>query len=133
MSDVFKLIPTKDGNELGKQITLDLANGIDHVDRCATILRDELKICMDGAGGEAPTLVAMGGYAFGWLTGAKGVTKGDTRIAAVVDEVLGDGARKRVRQIPHGTSSKTYDERVAAFNALLEEALREQQVVPAAS
>jgi hypothetical protein len=133
MSDVFKLIPTKTGGELGEQITADLETGIDHVDRCAAILREELEICMAGAGGQAPTLVAMGDYAFGWLTGAKGVTKGDTRIAAVVDEVLGDGARKRVRQIPHGTSSKTYDERVAAFNALLEEAFREQQVVPAAS
>lgn len=133
MSDVFKLIPTKDGGELGEQITEDLETGIDHVGRCAAILREELEICMAGAGGQAPTLVAMGGYALGWLTGAKNVTKNDMRIADVVDEVLGDGASKRVRLIPHGTSSKTYDFRVAAFNSLLEEALLGQQGVPAAS
>jgi hypothetical protein len=38
-----------------------------------------------------------------------------------VDEVLGDGASKRVRRIPHGGSSKGYDERVAAFNELLKD------------
>lgn len=120
MSDVFKLIPTKDGKTLSGQITADLDQGIDHVERCAAILRDELRICMEGAGGQAPTLVAMGGFAFGWLTGAKDVAKEDKRIAEVVDEVLGDGASKRVLQIPHGTSSKSYEVRVAAFNSLLE-------------
>lgn len=117
MSDVFKLIPTKDGVKLGEQITADLDKGIDHVDRCAAILREELKICMDGAGGQAPTLVAMGGFAFKWLSGAKK----DKRIANVVDEVLGDGARKRVLLMPHGTSSTDYPARVAALNSILKD------------
>jgi hypothetical protein len=127
MSDVFKLIPTKHGAALDERITADLDNGIDHVDRCAAILRDELTICMEGAGGQAPTLVAMGDYAFRWLSGARR----DKRLADVVDEVLGGGTRKRVRLIPHGTSSKDYDERVAAFNALLKD-LTDRAPEPAA-
>jgi hypothetical protein len=127
MGDVFKLIPTKNGATLSEQITADLDKGIDHVGRCAAILRDELRICMQGAGGQAPTLVAMGGYAFGWLTGAKKVAKKDKRIADVVDEVLGDGASKRVQLIPHGTSSTTYEVRVAAFKSLLKDIIDSAQ------
>ncbi len=123
MTDVFKLIATKDGEKLNKQIKLDLTQGIDHVERCAAILRDELKICMDGAGGQAPTLVAMGGKAFNWLTGAEA----DKRIADVVDEVLGDGASKRVRRMPHYTYGGKHEERAAALHPVLEEIHLEQQ------
>lgn len=84
MTDVFKLIPTKTASELDKQIKRDLAQSINHVGRCAAILREELKICMDGAGGQAPTLAAMGKEAFLWLTGAKK----DVRIAQVVVRYL---------------------------------------------
>lgn len=128
MSDVFKLIPTPDGAELQDQITDDLEQGIDHVERCAAILRDELKICMDGAGGQAPTLVAMGNWAFDWLTGA---TK-DKRIARVVDEVLGDGASQRVRKMPHYVFTASNEKRAAALHPVLEEILLQQQGVPTA-
>jgi hypothetical protein len=129
MSDVFKLIPTPDGAKLKDQITDDLDQGIDHVERCAAILRDELKICMDGAGGQAPTLVAMGGWAFDWLTGA---TK-DKRIARVVDEVLGDGASQRVRRMPHYVFTASNEKRAAALHPVLVEIVLEQQGVPAAN
>jgi hypothetical protein len=118
MTDVFKLIPTPTAKLLDKQIKQDLAQGIDHVGRCAAILRDELKICMAGAGGQAPTLVAMGSEAFKWLTG----DEKDVRIAQVVDEVLGDGASKLVRQMDHYTfGSGTHESRAAALHPVLEE------------
>lgn len=130
MTDVFKLIPTKDAGLLNKQIAADLDKGIDHVGRCAEILRDELRICMEGAGGQASTLVAMGDKAFNWLTGVET----DKRIADVVDEVLGDGASKRVQKMHHysfGVGSN--EKRAAALHPVLERILLEQQGVPAAS
>ena len=120
MTDVFKLIPTETAGDLDRKIKDDLAQGIDHVERCAAILRDELKICMDGAGGQAPTLVAMGGAALKWLTG----DTEDKRIARVVDEVLGDGASKRVREMPHYTNGVGSNEkRAAALQSALEDDL----------
>jgi hypothetical protein len=130
MTDVFKLVPTKTAKNLDRKVELDLAQGIDHVERCAAILRDELRICMDGAGGQPPTLVAMGAEAFKWLT----ATEKDERIARVVDEVLGDGASRRVREMDHYTfGAGTHKSRVAALRPVLKEILLEQQGVPAAS
>ena len=124
MTDVFKLIPTRSAKDLNPAIKRDLARGIDHVGRCAAILRDELNICMDGAGGPAPTLVAMGDEAFGWLTGARE----DKRIARVVDEVLGDGASKRVRRMDHyAFASGNHESRAAALHLVLEEIYLEQE------
>lgn len=117
MTDVFKLIPTKDAGLLNKQIASDLDKGIDHVERCAAILREELKICVEGAGGQIPALVAMGDKAFNWLTGVEQ----DQRIAAVVDDVLGDGASKRVHKMHHysfGVGSN--EKRAAALHRILE-------------
>lgn len=128
MTDVFKLIPTPDGRELEDQIRADLEQGIDHVERCAEILRKELKLCLDGSGGQAPTLVGMGDWAFDWLTGAKK----DQRIARVVDEVLGDGASQRVRKMPHYSFTSTNEGRAAALCPVLEGILLEQQEAPAA-
>jgi hypothetical protein len=73
---------------------------------------------MDGAGGQAPTLVAMGDKAFSWLTGVKK----DVRIARVVDEVLGAGASKRVRKMHHYSNGVgSNKERAAALHPVLEE------------
>lgn len=122
MSDVFKLVPTGTAGDLSKKIKEDLTQGIDHVERCAAILREELKICLEGAGGQAPALVAMGSAAFSWLAG----TGKDTRIAQVVDEVLGDGASKRVTKMHHYANAVGNNaSRAAALRPVLEEILNE--------
>lgn len=118
MTDVFKLVPTEKASKLNKQVRDDFKQGIDHVGRCAAILRDELTICKEGAGGQAPTLIGMGKEAFEWLSGAKK----DQRLADVVDEVLGDGASRRVRRMPHYTFGQGSNEkRAAALHPVLEE------------
>lgn len=120
MTDVFKLIPTLDSGNLNKKIEMDHANGIDHVERCAEILRKELTICLGATGGKIPTLVAMGNAAFRWLTGA---TR-DPRISHVVDDVLGDGAHKQVVRMDHYTfGSGTHESRVGVVQPLLEKIL----------
>lgn len=117
MSDVFKLVPTGTAGDLATKIREDRAQGIDHVERCAAILREELKICVEGCGGQAPALVAMGSAAFCWLTGEGK----DTRIAQVVDEVLGDGASKRVTKMDHYANGRGSNAiRAAALRPVLE-------------
>ena len=124
MTDVFKLVPTANAAQLDAKIKADRAGGIDHVERCAAILREELKLCLDGAGGHSPTLIAIGDAAFFWLTG-KG--KKDSRIAEVVDEVLGDGASKGVRRMDHYTfGSGSHESRTAVLQPLLQEIIDEK-------
>lgn len=129
LTDVFKLVPTKTAGDLDRRIKVDLAQGIDHIGRCAEILKEELRICTAGTGGRPPVLVAMGKEAFLWLTGAKQ----DTRIAQAVDEVLGDGAHHCVRQMDHYTfGAGTNEGRAEALRLVLEEVLLDQQGAPAA-
>lgn len=70
MTDVFKLVPTRDGAALQQQIKAD-AESHDHVARCAALLKNELELCTQGHGGIPPLLVALGGHAYEWLTGTK--------------------------------------------------------------
>jgi len=120
MTDVFKLVPTETASKLSSKIKLDLKRGFDHVDRCAGILREELTLCKEGAGNNAPTLVAIGDAAFSWLSGHEE----DRRIAEVVDEVLGTGASARVRRMDHYTfGSGTHESRSAVLQSVLEQSL----------
>lgn len=120
MTDVFKLVPTTNAGKLNTKVREDMAQGVDHVGRCAKILRQELEICRRGAGGAAPTLVALGKEAFRWLTGAVP----DDRISQVVDELLGDGASRDVVQMDHYTfGSGTHESRVAVLEPVMRRVL----------
>lgn len=101
----------------------DKSIGIDHVERCAAILQAELTMCMNGAGGQAPVLVATGKQAFDWSTGARK----DQRIAEVVDKVLGDGARERVVLMDHYTLGNGSNVgRAASLHGAMDKVLNEK-------
>lgn len=123
MTDVFKLVPTDDSSALDVKIRKDFRDyKIDHVERCARILRQELQICQDGAHGRPLTLVAMGDAAFGWLSGRDkdGKLKKDQRIAHAVDDVLGTGASKNVVRMDHYTfGSGTHESRTEVLVPLM--------------
>ncbi|MDO5031923.1 hypothetical protein [Corynebacterium sp.] len=116
MTDVFKLVPTRNGVELQRQIAAD-AGVHDHVARCAELLRRELAICTRGNGGVPPLLVALGGHAYEWLTGKKR-TSGP--IADVVASVFG-GDTPRIAKINHASASRPDAERTAQLITALHE------------
>ncbi|GAA1566527.1 hypothetical protein [Leucobacter aridicollis] len=99
MTDVFKLVATPNAQDLESKIKSDMEVGVDHVARCAEILKEELRLCLAGTGGQPPVLVGMGKAAHDWLTGAH--RSRDRRIADAVDLVLGDGAHQRVIRMHH--------------------------------
>jgi hypothetical protein len=124
MTDVFKQVPTQNAAKPRARVKSQSHKGIDHVGRCAEVLREELNVCLEGAGGDAPMLVAMGQEAYSWLTGTstkQGPTDG--RIAAAVDRALGDGAHQFVELMPHYTQgTSTNVERSRALAAVLAKA-----------
>ncbi|WP_217132935.1 hypothetical protein [Leucobacter chinensis] len=117
VSDVFKLIPTKDSNTLASAIKKHRIAGRDHVERCAALLQEELMMCRDGIDGQVPILVAMGKAAFTWLSG----DQKDQRIAEVVDKTLGAGARDRVVRMAHyANGAGTNVQRAETIRSVLE-------------
>ena len=103
MTDVFKQIPTPNAAKLRTTIKRESDRGIDHVGRCAELLREELILCLEGAGGGTPRLVAMGQAAYAWLSNTDSWGPIDPRMAAAVDGALGDGAQHAVERMPHYT------------------------------
>lgn len=108
MTDVFKLVPTRDGTALQKQIKADKPMH-DHVARCAALLRVELEICTRGNNGTPPLLVALGGHAYDWLTGEK---PGSRPIMDAVASVFGSEV-PRIAKINHASASRPDPERTA--------------------
>ncbi|PPH19196.1 MULTISPECIES: hypothetical protein [unclassified Rathayibacter] len=120
MSDVFKLVPTRDAGALRTTLRDEQQAGRDHVERCAELLTWELITCREGADGRTPVVVGMGDAAFEWLSG----TGPDTRIAEALEKALGPDARSFVRRMPHYTfGSATNHERTTALTRILREVL----------
>lgn len=122
LTDIFKLLPAPT-TELDSQIEQERDQNRDHVGRCAQILQQELSLCVDGSDGTTPTLVAVGGAAYTWLSGRDwntGKPIVDQRIADTVNEVLGEGANRRVEWVPHfNPGVATHDQRATALAAIL--------------
>lgn len=114
MTDVFKLVPTRDGTALQKQIKADYVSH-DHVARCAELLKVELDICTRGNDGTPPLLVALGMHAYEWLTGKK---IGSLPIAEAVRSVFGS-KEPRIAKINHASASKPDEERTAQLAQIL--------------
>ncbi|WKD61690.1 hypothetical protein CCICO_08385 [Corynebacterium ciconiae DSM 44920] len=114
MTDVFKLVPTRDGTALQKRIKADKASH-DHVVRCAELLEVELEICMRGNNDTAPLLVALGGHAYDWLTGKK---RGSGPIEQVVRSLFA-GEEPRIAKINHASASRADTERTAQLSKIL--------------
>lgn len=114
MTDVFKLVPTRDGTAPQKQIKADKPMH-DHVARCAALLRVELEICTRGNSGTPPLLVALGGHAYDGLTGKK---PGSRPIMDAVASVFGSEV-PRIAKINHASASRPDPERTAQLIKIL--------------
>lgn len=103
MTDVFKLVPTRDAEDLKKKIEDDAKyHNHDHVQRCADLLQAELEICTRGNNGVPPLLIALGGAAYDWLSGKE---NGSGPIVKVLDTLYGDKSYT-IEKIYHGAASR---------------------------
>lgn len=116
MTDVFKLVPTRNGTALQRQLAADAAVH-NHVARCAALLEAELALCTRSNGGTPPLLVALGAHAYGWLTGVK---RRSGPITQAVAEGCG-GRRPRIVRINHASAARPNAERTRQLAAAIED------------